>query len=1474
MDEVDYSMAIFNDMQSSVVLDSTSALQMRNFGNIILTGSGDVFTQDQDQDRDASDPHLTHLLLVSGAGNDSVLAYRGSDLILGGGGNDTLDGGAGHDDLIGGLGGDTIEGSIGADILLDSGEPPTGEEGADPDAALIDPDARDAAGNDSVSGGAGSDIFVFSGGTDSYEGGAGHDLYLGVSDLYSSFDTNDQLTILLSEDPNDQNTFFGNDMIAGDGRWVHKVKFDGINRADVSVAYEFEEVLVSQFVADWDPIFTSWFYDPDPQIVSVYQTIGSLQIKVNATGSSLTVEQVFGSHARVDSPGLLSGASAMPVPFIVEFDDGLLDWQGSVADLSSSNNTFINSTLGSEAFAALDALEEERSVQDSTIEGGAGNDEVDGDKRSNQVSGGAGNDTVYAAAGDDLIILGEGEDIVYGGSGSDTGSYRTSSTTVTAKLNSGDVIQGKDRFYGVENLLGSDFDDLLGGDTEANTLSGFGGNDNIFGAGGADLLYGGAGNDSLTDTSDSDDLFYGGAGNDFFRDDGGIDTLWGGSGNDSFQINQDIIDFFAGINLGPGDDVIYGGDGTDTVLVSGGVNSGIFADAGAGRVYTLETGHTISLYGVEIIEATQYNDTLVGGAGSDTLDGLDGDDTLVGGAGNDTLREQDGTNQIFGGSGIDTADIKYSLAGITSVTYVQGAIEIFVDNPIDDDLFVISEDVEFVSFLDTTKSFAELAAQSNTEFVVISDFFNATESSNITLDPTANDLEYAFNPVGIVKINGQAVVAGASVRLDSGAKLTLEADGTVSFDHEGAYVWLDEGENVIETFTYTATDITGVEKTTEAMIVIDGEASPADGIALDNRFFLFESDPGAAVIHSITNFNIASTVLVLDEEYVDPTNLPTGVDIEQNGSDVFVTYGPDDAVVLRNIALDAWALKRPIPYNGDGSGNVVTDIAPFDDNTAVMKGGNDQYVANAGVDVLFGGTGADSLFGGDDTDLLIGNEDNDRLYGENGNDTLIGGSGTDILDGGSGNDSLSGGLGNDTLDASFGADTLDGGDGVDTVSVASGTGSGYVINLQTAALISKDTPEVVTSLASVENVTGSAFDDFIVGDDDANRINGGAGDDSLYGGAGDDHFVGSAGVDYIFGGAGIDTLDLSNFSSGPTIDLTTGSINGTPDRLVGVENIIGTQGGESLIGDAGDNSLDGQNGNDILFGGGGSDTLLGGSGSDTLFGGDGDDLIVVSAGTDTIDAGSGNDTVDAALQSIAVDFDLAAGQIIFFGGSTILTMLGVENLKATQGINTITGTSGANTISANGGDDVVYGGGDDDVISGGTGADVLYGGSGTDLASYEQSSEAITLSLATGSGTGGDLAGDALHGIEGAIGSAFNDDITGDASTNIVYGGAGSDILDGAAGNDTLNGDGGDDTLTGGAGADSLDGGAGNDTADYSASTVAVTIDLLAGTASGGDAVGDVLSSIENLIGSANADLLFGDAGVNTINGGAGIDAL
>jgi len=142
---------------------------------------------------------------------------------------------------------------------------------------------------------------------------------------------------------------------------------------------------------------------------------------------------------------------------------------------------------------------------------------------------------------------------------------------------------------------------------------------------------------------------------------------------------------------------------------------------------------------------------------------------------------------------------------------------------------------------------------------------------------------------------------------------------------------------------------------------------------------------------------------------------------------------------------------------------------------------------------------------------------------------------------------------------------------------AGGASGGVVVDLGAGYAFDLTNGDFDT-LTSIENVTGSAFDDTLVGDAGANVLDGGAGVDQMFGGDGNDTLNGGDGGDFLYGEAGNDTLH-----GGAADDLLDG----------GLEN-------DTLFGDAGNDSLMGDAGNDTLVGGAGNDTLNGGLGADVF----------------------------------------------------------------------------------------------------------------------------------------------------------------------------------------------------------------------------------------------------------------------------------
>lgn len=134
--------------------------------------------------------------------------------------------------------------------------------------------------------------------------------------------------------------------------------------------------------------------------------------------------------------------------------------------------------------------------------GTAGADSYTGTAANETIYGLGGNDTLSGGGGDDLIDGGAGNDTMNGGAngtGGDTVSYASATAAVTVSLaitaSQATGGGGSDRISNFENLMGSNFNDTLTGNTRANLIDGGLGNDTITGGQGVDSLRGGAGAD-------------------------------------------------------------------------------------------------------------------------------------------------------------------------------------------------------------------------------------------------------------------------------------------------------------------------------------------------------------------------------------------------------------------------------------------------------------------------------------------------------------------------------------------------------------------------------------------------------------------------------------------------------------------------------------------------------------------------------------------------------------------------------------------------------------------------------------------------------------------------------------------------------------------------------------------------------------------------------------------------------------------
>ena len=171
---------------------------------------------------------------------------------------------------------------------------------------------------------------------------------------------------------------------------------------------------------------------------------------------------------------------------------------------------------------------------------------------------------------------------------------------------------------------------------------------------------------------------------------------------------------------------------------------------------------------------------------------------------------------------------------------------------------------------------------------------------------------------------------------------------------------------------------------------------------------------------------------------------------------------------------------------------------------------------------------------------LTGTAADDVLLAGNGDNVFNAGDGNDILSAGTGNNTLHGEAGNDLLYSGSGNDLLDGGTGSDTASYAHAS-AGVTVNL--GLLAAQNTLGAGTdTLASIENLVGSNFNDTLTGNSAGNRIDGGLGHDVLNGGGGDDTLIGGLGNNILTGGNGADTFQWQAGNSGHDVitDFTPG----------------------------------------------------------------------------------------------------------------------------------------------------------------------------------------------------------------------------------------------------------------------------------------------------------------------------------------------
>jgi VCBS repeat-containing protein len=161
---------------------------------------------------------------------------------------------------------------------------------------------------------------------------------------------------------------------------------------------------------------------------------------------------------------------------------------------------------------------------DDVLVAGSGDNIINAGDGNDVLTAGSGNNELHGGAGNDLLYSGPGNDLLDGGTGIDTASYAHATAAVTVNLGllgaQNTLGAGTDTLTGIENLVGSNFNDTLTGDNNNNVINGGLGNDILNGGGGDDLLIGGMGNNTMTGGSGADTFQWlkGNSGHDLITD--------------------------------------------------------------------------------------------------------------------------------------------------------------------------------------------------------------------------------------------------------------------------------------------------------------------------------------------------------------------------------------------------------------------------------------------------------------------------------------------------------------------------------------------------------------------------------------------------------------------------------------------------------------------------------------------------------------------------------------------------------------------------------------------------------------------------------------------------------------------------------------------------------------------------------------------------------------------------------------------
>ena len=680
---------------------------------------------------------------------------------------------------------------------------------------------------------------------------------------------------------------------------------------------------------------------------------------------------------------LLSGTSG---------DDSIRNGWYEKSDVSGGNYVTIIASDGNDFIYNNRKYGASSGGNNSSIDGGTGNDSIKNYGSSVKIDGGAGNDSISNYYGNSLTIDGgTGNDSIY----NDYGSKVT--------IDSGDGNDSIRNYDGKKVLIdGGAGNDSINNDSSNVTIKGGNDNDTITNSGDSVTIDAGTGNDDIWNDGDNVTI-NGDVGNDQIENYGDNSiTIDGGAGYDTIINNCDsaLVPYddsdgsyvLFKYNSGDGSDIIYGFRADSTLSISGGSYS------------TTKSGNDV------IVTVGDGKISLIGAASLSKVN-IKGDKTPTPSPEKNSWR-LNGTTATYGTSSKTLVTVKgvKSTEGLS----VSGKVVTVSKSALGTAKVTISDGYTLKLGSDVTAP--KTAADDWTHDGTKATYKSSSTTAGYVLASNGKSITYSkakaastLATVNGVKSNVNPAVNGKVITLTkanlSANKVTVGGSGYefnfAKGDYKKTAITGSANKDII---TSRGNNLSvAVGKGNDTVKVLGNKTTITGGagndlISLDsaakNNLIVYSNGDGNDLINGLTSD--------------DTIKIASGTaKVTTSGNDVIFTVGKGKITVkdaanktfsyIANGKTETYSTVSPNPNDGDPyiiskDGKGITLSSSYSDKTFEAEDYSKLVTINAAA--VTKGT---DILGNNNANKIIGGKGNDTLEGLIGNDTLTGGKGADVF---------------------------------------------------------------------------------------------------------------------------------------------------------------------------------------------------------------------------------------------------------------------------------------------------------------------------------------------------------------------------------------------------------------------------------------------------------------------------------------------